>query len=280
MGLKILQSLPPNRSYEQIENHFLVEKAIAERLKAANQAERVKIYASMYDELFSKVPDHPRLNRRNSETLTTRSNKKKYTFVKRFIENSTIFVEFASGDCEFSREMTNHVKFVYGVDISDQRGRIGTVPDNFKLILYDGYSLHGINNDSVDLVFSDQLIEHFHPEDTKLHFELVYRLLKQGSNYIFHTPHYLIGPSDVSKYFSDEPECFHLKEWTYSELKLLLKDVGYSSISAYVKIKDNIYSMPYKYFELWERVLGLFPKPKIRSLAQYVIRTILIVATK
>ena len=280
MAHQLKQSLPPDRSYEQIENHYLVERAIAKRLKMANRAERINIYASMYDELFRKVPDHPRLTRRNSDVLTAKSNKNKYTLIRRSIGKDTVFMEFAPGDCRFSMEMTRHVKFVYGIDISDQRSQMGEMPDNFKLIIYDGYNLPGIINESIDLVFSDQLIEHFHPEDTKLHFELVYSLLKKGGRYIFHTPHNLTGPSDVSRYFSDEPECFHLKEWSYTELKILLKKVGYSDISSYIKIKNNIYKMPHLYFDFWERVLSLFPKPKIRKVAQQIIRTILIVARK
>ena len=281
MELKLKRSLPPDRSYEQIKNHFLVEKAIAARLMLSTRTERALLYKTMYDELFSLVPDHPRLTRQSNEDLQTRINKKKYLYVKRFINSSTKLVEFAPGDCSFSMELAHQVKFVYGVDISNQmQAQAQVIPDNFKLIIYDGYNLQGINNDSIDLIFSDQLIEHFHPEDTKLHFELAYRLLKTGGKYVFHTPHYLTGPSDVSSYFSDEPVCFHLKEWTFSELKTLLKEVGFSNVLAYWKIKGSIVRVPYIYFELCEKILGQFPKPNIRTIAEHAIRTILILAEK
>ena len=78
-----------------------------------------------------------------------------------------------------------------------------------------------IDEESLDIVFSDQLIEHFHPEETELHFRLVNRILKKGGKYIFRTPHALTGPHDISKYFCDEPEGFHLKEWTFSELNIV-----------------------------------------------------------
>ena len=281
MDLPLKRPLPPNRSYEQIKNHYLVEKEIAARLKRANRAERKEIYASMYDELFSKVLDHPRLSIQIDVTYITKKIRDRYEFIRRFIDNSTIFLEFAPGDCRFSIEMTRHVGFVYGIDISDQRSQIEEPPKNFKYVMYDGYDLHGvIDYDSIDLVFSDQLIEHFHPEDTKLHFSLAYHLLRKGKKYIFYTPHYLTGPSDISMYFSDEPEGFHLKEWTHVELRKLLKEVGFSDISGYIKIKGFRVRMPYLYFELWERGLSLFPKAKMRGLAQKVIQTILIVATK
>jgi hypothetical protein len=63
--MELRESLAPDRSYEQVLNHYLVEKAIADKLKEANREERKLIYETMYDELFEKVPDHPRLKRRN-----------------------------------------------------------------------------------------------------------------------------------------------------------------------------------------------------------------------
>ena len=57
--MKIRKPLPSNRSYDQVLNHYLIEKALATKLKAADRESRKKIYSSMYNELFSKVPDHP-----------------------------------------------------------------------------------------------------------------------------------------------------------------------------------------------------------------------------
>lgn len=60
--MKLLKPLPPNRTYEQILNHYLVEKKLANKLKATKSfEERKKIFAIMYDELFEQVPDHSRL---------------------------------------------------------------------------------------------------------------------------------------------------------------------------------------------------------------------------
>lgn len=64
--MKLKHPPPPGRTEEQLRNHYLVEKSIAERLKRANREERKRIYREMYDELFRKVPDHPRLTRRSS----------------------------------------------------------------------------------------------------------------------------------------------------------------------------------------------------------------------
>src|SRR6266540_1639280 len=117
--MKLRKPLPPNRSFEQVRNHYLVEKAIAERLKKASCEERKLIYATMYDDLFNQVPDHPRLTQRNNSRLTRTANKSKLELVSEFLNKSSVFVEFAPGDCRFAMEVTKYVKNVYAIDISD-----------------------------------------------------------------------------------------------------------------------------------------------------------------
>ena len=257
-----------------------MEKALAEKLKQANREERKEIYATMYDELFSKVPDHTRLTRRESAEMTAWATKSKFDLVKKFINKSTVFAEFAPGDCKFAIEVAKHAKQVYGIDISVQSNPNDVIPDNFEMIVYDGYSIDGIEKNSVDIVFSDQLIEHIHPEDTKHHFELAYSILKKGGRYIFRTPPFHSGPHDVSAYFSDVPEGFHLKEWTHIEIKELLKELNYTKLSSYWNARGHKVSMPYFYFESVEKILNMLPKDRIQTLAKYLVPSITVVAEK
>lgn len=108
------------------------------------------------------------------------ANEQKLVLVRRFLGPTKVFAEFGPGDCRFAMEVARRVKQVYGIDISDQRDPAAETPGNFRMIVYDGYRLDGISPGTVDVVFSDQLVEHFHPEDTKLHFELAYSLLRPG----------------------------------------------------------------------------------------------------
>jgi len=234
----------------------------------------------MYEELFSKVPDHPRLTRRTSEQFVARANRNKLSLIGRFLGTTKVFAEFGPGDCTFSYEVARRVKYTYGIDISDQRERTNGMPENFKLIVYNGYDLPDLEDNSVDIAFSDQLIEHFHPEDTRLHFELVRRILKDGGKYVFRTPHALTGPHDVSGYFSDEPECFHLKEWTYIEIGSLLKKLKYSDFHTCWCARGINLRVPYFYFAVLEHVLGAMPKRYVRKPARYLIPSLLGVAIK
>jgi len=278
--MKLKKKLPGNRTLEQIRNHYEVEKAIATRIKKATREERKIIYRTMYDEVFKQVPDHPRLRSRENLKMTAVANQNKLRLVKKFINKSTVFVEFGPGDCRFAMSICNRVRFVYGVDISDQRGQFDIVPDNFELIIYDGYNLR-MQENSADVVFSDQLIEHLHPEDTEFHFQLIRRILKPEGVYVFRTPHRFSGPHDVSRYFSDEAEGFHLKEWTYSEIAKILKRLKYSSWSGYKYTKRNLVKKPLAYFIIIEYILNMLPK-RLRKITSrcLVSRYITMVVTK
>jgi len=151
MNCKLKKKLPSNRTFEQIRNHYEVERAIATRLKKTIREGRKIIYQTMYDELFKQVPDHPRLKRREDPEMTALASQNKLKLIEKFIDKSTIFVEFAPGDCRFAINICNRVRFVYGVDISDQRGQLDNVPDNFELIIYDGYDLQ-MQENSTDVV--------------------------------------------------------------------------------------------------------------------------------
>ncbi len=109
--------------------------------------------------------------------------------VRKHLSASTVFAEFAPGDCMLSAEIAKYVDHIYGIDISDQRPNGYSFPVNFNLVIYDGFSLNAIPEGTVDVVFSDQLIKHIHADDTELHFDLVYKMLKNGDRYIFRAPH-------------------------------------------------------------------------------------------
>lgn len=247
------------RNEERLRIHYEVERSIAEKLKHANKEERKAIYHTMYDELFKKIPDHSRLNRRKSPVKSKKAVELNYRFLKKHLKNVNSFMEFAPGDGKLAVKIAEKIPEVFAVDISNQLDKNEEVPENMKLIIYDGYQLNH-PTESVNLVFSNQLIEHFHPEETLEHFNLVYSLLKPSGTYIFKTPHRYSGPWDISRYFSNEPEGFHLKEWTYNELIKLARETGFKNIVTYFYPKFFFFSLPIWYFKIVEKTLLIFPK--------------------
>lgn len=275
----LLRAAPPGRTYESLLHHFEIERSIAKRLKETDREGRKQIYSTMYDQLFAQVPDHPRLKRRADTSLTERTNISKARLLQPFVRGDAVFLEFGSGDCRFSIAMAHRFRQVHAVDIADQIGSDITPPSNFNLTIYDGYELD-LPENSIDIAFSDQLIEHFHPEDTAYHFKLVQRLLKPGGVYLFRTPHRLTGPHDVSRYFSDHAQCFHLKEWTYGELSALLKDLGFRSTTTYWFGKGVRVQLPLFAFNLAERYCQNFRGPFHRKWLPFLFPSISIAAVK
>ncbi|MBI5773089.1 MAG: class I SAM-dependent methyltransferase [Verrucomicrobia bacterium] len=224
-GKEYLKTDP--RPFESIRRHYEVEKELAQRLLHSTRAERTRLFATLYGELFRRVPDHPRLTRRDTPERSRAAVAGRMALLRGQLSAEKTFLEFAPGDCRLAFEVCAHVRKVIGVDISDQSSAADRRPDNFELVVYDGYNL-GVPDESVDVVFSYQFIEHLHPEDVMPHFEMARRVLRPGGVYVFSTPHAFSGPHDISSCFSDQPECFHFKEWTFTEMAALLRGAGFS----------------------------------------------------
>ena len=276
---RLRRPLPPGRSAESLRNHYDVERAIAARLRTAPRAERSRIYRTMYDELFARVPDHPRLLRRDDPERTRLHNTSKLRLLRGWLEPSSRVAEFAPGDCRFCLELCSRVAHVTGVDISDQRGAWQGTPANFELVVYDGYALP-LGDACQDVVFSDQLVEHLHPEDVALHFSLVFRLLVPGGTYVFRTPHAFCGPHDVSRWFSDTPEGFHLKEWTYSELAPLLRRAGFRRLHAFWNARGARVSLPWRAVTALEALLRRLPARSRRRVSRWLLPNVTVAAQR
>ncbi|MEM7419678.1 MAG: methyltransferase domain-containing protein [Pseudomonadota bacterium] len=277
--MQLRKPLPTNRSYAQVLNHYEVEKKLASKLKQADKESRKEIYSSMYDVLFSEVPDHPRLTKRSSDAESRKKVGHRMAFIKRFLNQDETFVEFASGDGRLLKEAANHCHKAIGVDISDQRDKDENFPKNVSVIVYDGYDLSEITDGSVDFVFSDQLIEHLHNDDVDLHFTTIKRILKKGGAYAFRTPHAFCGPHDVSQYFSHIPECFHLKEWSFRDVKAL-EQFGFRRMKYYWSAKNIHVRMPRFYFSLLEMLLKNINSYKLRNITQLFLPSVTCVLIK
>jgi SAM-dependent methyltransferase len=83
-----------------------------------------------------------------------------------------------------------------------------------------------------DAIYSIDVLEHLHPDDTPSHFTSVFRSLAPGGRYIVMTPHAHVGPHDVSRYFDPVPTGFHLKEYTYRDVLALGRAAGFTRASS------------------------------------------------
>ena len=63
--------------------------------------------------------------------------------------------------------------------------------------------------------------------------------MKPGGVYLLRTPHAFTGPHDISKYFSDTPQGFHMKEYTFREIRDLTRRIGFRKVRCVMGVKGK-----------------------------------------
>ncbi len=246
------------RTPDRLRHHFEVERELAGKLRTSTRAERTELFKTLYTELFDRVPDHPRLTRRDTPESSRRKVLSQLRLLRPFLTPETVFLEFAPGDCRLASAVAAEVKTVIGVDISDQRAADEESPANLQLVVYDGYELD-VPDGSADVIFSYQFLEHLHPDDVDAHFQHARRLLKPGGVYVFDTPHRFSGPHDISRHYGSELMCFHFQEWTYREMRRLLKRHDFVKACVYRMGKPRMNPLLNIAGDLLELAVGILP---------------------
>ena len=263
-------SPPPGADPDQLREHYEVERDLAARLLAADAEARRELYSSLYDELYRRVPWHPQLTRKVSPEERALQVQKQLEVATPWLRPGATVLELGPGDCAFSFAAARAVGDAgraIGVDVSSEVTRRDDAPDNFELVLSDGSSVP-VPAGSVDLAYSNQLMEHLHPEDAERQLTAVFAALRPGGAYLCTTPSRLSGPHDVSRYFSDDAEGFHLVEYTFGELGALFRKVGFGRLRARVGLKGRYATVGLWLPRLVEGVLGLLPLGLRRRLAR------------
>jgi len=245
-----------SRTNEQIREHYDVEHSIADRLRESKPEERLELYQWAYDELFSRVPHHPMLTPR-SEAQVREYVDKELAILGPMIDGSTVFAEIGPGDCALSMEVAKLVAKVIAIDVSREITSRIDAPANFELILSDGTSIP-VPDESLDVVYSNQLMEHLHPDDSMRQLENIFRKLKPGGSYVCVTPNRLSGPHDISRDFDPVATGLHLREFTLTELDEIFKQAGFRSRRAIVRVSRTALFLPVFPFRSAESFLGLF----------------------
>jgi SAM-dependent methyltransferase len=223
--------------------HFEVERELADRLRAAAPEGRVELYRAVYDELFRRVPDHPQNARKRDEAMQRDATERQLRLLRPFLRPDAVYLEIGPGDCHLARTIAGQVRQVYAVDVSEIIAGADDRPANFTLIISDGIRVD-VPPGSVHVAYSNQLMEHLHPDDAARQLGDIYQALAPGGVYLCSTPHRFTGPHDISGYFGDEVRGFHLKEYTYGELRALFRQAGFAATSQWVPLKGRFVRMP------------------------------------
>ena len=124
-----------------------------------------------------------------------------------------------------------------------------------------------VPNGSVDIAYSNQLMEHLHPDDSKEQLKNIYDSIVPGGVYLCITPNRISGPHDISMYFDEIATGMHLREYTIFELKEMFKTVGFSKVLTYNKILGKYVRTPIMLPILFEKLLLQMPTKLRRTLS-------------
>lgn len=248
------------RSPAELNEHYEIEKELASRLRNSDKRQRREqhLYMQVYDELFKRVRNHPQLTKKINPALKEREIAHQKRLITPFLNPQSVFLELGPGDCQLSFAICRDAKKVYAVDVSLEITKDLAQPKNFELLFSDGASIP-LPPGSVDFAYSNQLMEHCHPDDAVEQLENLFHCLAPGGRYLCVTPHRFSGPHDISCFFSEVATGFHLKEYTNRELYSLFTKIGFKRVVVFWGARNIFLRLPIQAILCIEDILGILP---------------------
>ena len=236
--------------------HFILEKELANELRNSSASDRKVLYQKLYNKLFSTFPEiATNLDSSEGDRIAWQMK-----LIKHLYDKEKIFLEIGAGDCLLSKQLARHFKKIVAYEVASSIPFIENKPDNLEIRIFNGVDMNE-ENGSVDIIYSNQVFEHLHPEDVAPILSAYHTFLKEKGKIVVITPHRLTGPHDISRYFTDDAEGFHMKEYTYKEMKSVLKTGGFKKIRGFVGYsKWGYMGININLLILAEKIYGVFPK--------------------
>jgi SAM-dependent methyltransferase len=231
------------RTEDELRQHYEVEKELAERLRDATTSERRTLYTALYNELLTRVPRHPQLTMKVDPEATAAVVRAQLQMLEHYVRPDSTFLEIGAGDCALSIALAPRVAHVYALEVSEEVVRDVSMPENGMVLISDGVDIP-VDDRSVDLAYSNQVMEHLHPDDAQAQLENIRRALKPGGVYVCITPNRLTGPHDISAYFDDVPTGFHLREYSVGSMTKTFRGAGFDSVRVLVGARDRFAAVP------------------------------------
>jgi 2-polyprenyl-3-methyl-5-hydroxy-6-metoxy-1,4-benzoquinol methylase len=272
---------------EMIRRHWELEQRLTAELLRSSPEERWNVFARCYDTLYRELEWLNRL----TETASPSSASEWHRVWRQIIgaPPQRIF-EVGSGRGELISYLAANGYDCTASEITRERGEtFAPTRENLSWKLTDGVHLDRFEAPgSYDVVVSNSLIEHLHPDDLLAHFTGAFSILKNGGRYIFCTPHRASGPSDISIVFGrEEPKGMHLREYTYGELADAASAAGYRSADAVLIPPSSVGRAvgrelrPFSshsylaFFRGLERLMLILPNQRLRRKAAGLARLVL-----
>lgn len=268
----MINMLQPFKGYENdypFEKHYRIEKELAEKLKNAGAEERKILYSEVYGNLFQMVPFHISLQRKKNPEFRQKVIQSQLNILGHFIKPDSAFMEIGAGDCELACALAKKVGNIFALDVSQAAINENEFPANFHSVIFDGSHIP-FDNNSMDIAYSYQVIEHLHPDDVMVQMYEVLRVLKTGGTFVCVTPNRIFGPHDISKLFDERASGLHLKEYTANELAGILRKSGFKRVKRFVMAGQHQLYLPQFYLKILEDLLDGYSKRTRWKLANFL----------
>jgi SAM-dependent methyltransferase len=254
--LRRQRALGDDRTADRVRAHYALERELSDRLRRASRTARSLVYSEVYRELFASLPDHPQHRSRAEDPVRVAAQLQR---IAGKLRPGSAFLEIGCGDAALGCAAAGRVREAYGLDVTDALIDFAAAPSNFRFLRTSGVEIP-LPAGEIDFAYSNQLMEHLHPDDAADQLAEVYRVLKPGGCYMCITPSRATGPHDVSGYFDYEATCLHLREYDYGALRGLFREAGFQNFSCSASIRRRDIPLPYPAVRAAERGLLLLPR--------------------
>ncbi len=211
------------------EAQFQLERILRKKILLSHREDRATVVELAYTELFEKFPDHSVFlaTQKNAE----RKGKLGAGLIIPLSRRGSLVLEVGCGRGDVLLALSQRGRICTGTEISEHMLELcnkRSKPD-VKIVRCSADSLCFPAN-SFDVVFSQEVLEHLHPEDVPRHFAEAFRVLRPNGILAVETPNRRTGPQDISRGFTCIAEGLHLKEWTVRELIQKFREAGFVKI--------------------------------------------------
>lgn len=216
---------------EYLNNQYALEQVFHQRMMAESDAQkRKRLYIEAYEQAYQVIHDL------SSGITDFGYQQTEVTILKSVLKDKTV-IDYGCGYGASTLHLAQYAKRVVGCDIiafSVEKAQERLMQAGLSNVRFQQVEPAELDfqDQSADVIYASDVIEHLHPEDAKHFLREAFRVLRPQGLLVCITPHRIYGPSDISRYFlpiGSKSTGLHLQEYNYRELMTLMKQAGFQS---------------------------------------------------
>ncbi len=198
---------------------------------------------------------HSQLALKSQDSLKRAELQELLDTLRPFLDADTVYAEIGAGDCALTMMVAPFVRKAYAIDVSETVTRGASAP-NLEVVLSDGVSTLV----KATLIFSNQLMEHLHPDDAVDQLANVFAALGVRRALFLHHPQPSRRPARrLARHRSGRPRIPPARIHE-PELAGLFRSVGFGRVQAFVRIRNFQTTLPLFFVTALEAIIGALPR--------------------